>query len=280
VHALRIPYEGMVAALADPTIPLIVSVWGNDFTLHAVSNSKMGALTRQTLKRTNALLADCQRDIRLAKEWGLPDNKPTAVMPGGGGINANIFYPPSELEDRKPIVLNPRGMRSYVRNDVFFSAIPQVLEKISDVQFICPVMQGEAQPEKWVRQYGIEANVELLPRQTQQQMADLYRSAVVAVSPSEHDGTPNTLLEAMACGCFPVTGDIESVREWITDGENGLLVDPADSQALANAIIQAMEQNDMRRNSVKNNIKQIIKRAENKSVMKNAEEFYLNLVSN
>ncbi|MEJ2757024.1 MAG: glycosyltransferase, partial [Anaerolineales bacterium] len=35
VHAMRYPYEGILAARAEPSAPLIVSVWGNDFTLHA-----------------------------------------------------------------------------------------------------------------------------------------------------------------------------------------------------------------------------------------------------
>jgi glycosyltransferase involved in cell wall biosynthesis len=171
-------------------------------------------------------------------------------------------------------VINPRGLRSYVRNDVFFAAIPKVLEKDPKVKFVCPVMQGETQPEKWVRQYGIEANVELLPRQTPQQMADLYRSAMIAVSPSEHDGTPNTLLEAMACACFPIAGDIESVREWITDGENGLLVDPSDPEALAQAILSAIENDVLRNKAAAQNIDLIKNRAESKVVMKKAEDFY------
>ena len=150
-------------------------------------------------------------------------------------------------------MINPRGLRSYVRNDTFFAAIPLVLEQNPSVRFICPVMQGESQPENWVRQYGIEVNVELLPRQTPQQMADLYRSALICVSPSEHDGTPNTLLEAMACGCFPVAGNIESVREWITDNENGLLVDPADPKALASAILEGIDNQNLRKNAGKIN---------------------------
>ncbi len=274
VHALRIPFEGMTTALADPKMPLLMSVWGNDFTLHAVSNSKMGGLTRQAVSRTDALLADCQRDIRLAKEWGFPLDKATIVLPGGGGINNKNFFPPTNLKDRSPIVINPRGLRSYVRNDVFFAAIPEVLKQNPEVKFVCPVMQGEAQPEKWVRQYGIEANVELLPRQTPQQMADLYRSAMVAVSPSEHDGTPNTLLEAMACACFPVAGDIESVREWITNGENGLLVDPSDPEALAQAILSAIENDKLRNDGASKNIDLIKNRAEYQTVMKKAEAFY------
>jgi hypothetical protein len=35
VHALRIPFEGMLATAAQLPIPLAVTIWGNDLTLHA-----------------------------------------------------------------------------------------------------------------------------------------------------------------------------------------------------------------------------------------------------
>ena len=46
------------------------------------------------------------------------------------------------------------------------------------------------------------------------------------VSPSTSDGTPNSMLEAMACGSIPVMSNLDSIREWVRDGENGLLFDP------------------------------------------------------
>ena len=74
---------------------------------------------------------------------------------------------------------------------------------------------------------GIEYQhaVELLPPLSHAQMAEVFRRAQIVASPSIHDGTPNTLLEGIACGCFPVAGDLESIREWITPNENGLLFD-------------------------------------------------------
>ena len=68
-------------------------------------------------------------------------------------------------------------------------------------------------------------------------MADVFRRAQIVASPSIHDGTPNTLLEGIACGCFPVAGDLESIREWITPDENGLLFDSNDPQSIAKAIV-------------------------------------------
>jgi glycosyltransferase involved in cell wall biosynthesis len=108
-------------------------------------------------------------------------------------------------------------------------------------------------------------------------MADLFRQAQVVVSPTTHDGTPNTLLEAMACGCFPVVGDIESLREWITPGENGLLVTPDDPRALAGAIVQALETPALRASAAAYNQRLVAERAEYKQGMRRVEDFYQEL---
>ncbi len=282
VHAMRIPYEGMLAAQALQQLrrdtamhlpPLLISVWGNDFTLHARSNPWLGSLTRKTLQVAGALHTDCQRDQRLARSLGFADGKPTIVLPGGGGIRLDLFEPPTE-EAPTSTVINPRGLRAYVRNDVFFRSIPLILQAQPAARFICPAMAGEREAERWVKELGISSSVDLLPRQTPQQMADLYRCSQVAVSPSLHDGTPNTLLEAMACGCFPIAGDIESLREWITPPANGLLVDPTSPAALAQAVLQALADPGLRRVAAIRNRQIIAERADYRRVMPQAEAFY------
>ncbi len=279
VHAMRIPYEGMLAAQADPAAPLLISIWGNDFTLHGNTTPIMRRFTRQAVRRADALLADCQRDIRLAHEWGYAQSGPTRVLPGGGGLQLDWFYPSKEQTDDGPMtVINPRGMRAYVRNDVFFQAIPLVLAAHPQTQFLGVTMQGEPQAEKWAYDLGIQTNVLLMPIQSRAEMAALFRRSQVAVSPSEHDGTPNTLLEAMACGCFPVAGDIESVREWIEHGHNGLLVNPADPQALAAAIITGLEDAPLRAQAAAHNTKLIAERAEHGTVMQAALAYYQEIV--
>jgi len=277
LHAMRIPYEGMLAAISQPQVPFLVSVWGNDFTLHAPASPWMRSLTRRTLQRADALHTDCRRDVRMAKEWGFDPNKPYTVLPGAGGVQMDVFYPPGESPgeaEREKTVINPRGFRLYVRNDIFFQAIPGVLKEIPEARFLCPNMRGEIQAEKWIQELGIKENVELLPPQTRAQMSEMFRRAAVAVSPSTHDGTPNTLLEAMASGCFPVAGDLESLREWITPGENGLLVDPNDPQALSQAILKALKQPALRQAAQAENLRLVVERAEYSTVMRQAEDFY------
>jgi glycosyltransferase involved in cell wall biosynthesis len=273
VHAMRIPYEGMLAADAYTGTPLIVSTWGNDFTLHARSTRLMSQYTRWTMQVANALHSDCQRDVRLAQEWGFGVRNQALVAPGNGGIRSDIFYPLAQPVT-EPIIINPRGFRPYVRNEEFFQAIPRVLAKQPNARFLFALMAGSSQAIQWTRELNIAHAVELLPPMSHSEMAEQFRRAQIVASPSIHDGTPNTLLEGIACGCFPVAGDLESIREWITPNENGLLFDPKDPHSIADALISAIENKDLRGKAAGPNQDMIAARAEYKQNMHRAEEFY------
>jgi len=287
VHTMRIPFESMVMALVKPAVPWLISVWGNDFTLHARTTPLMARYTKLALQRATALHTDCHRDIRLAHAWGFSTRKPTIVLPGSGGVQLELFHPIEDTiserldqayEFEKFYIINPRGIRTYVCNEAFFQAIPEVLRKYPQAMFLCPAMAGESQAQHWVEQYHLVKSVELLPYQTRLQVAALFQKSAIAISPSTHDGTPNTLLEAMACGCFPIAGDLESVREWITPGINGLLVNARDASMLSSAMITALEQPELRQRGRCYNLKLIRERADYQVVMQRAEAFYRELI--
>ncbi len=289
IHAMRIPFEGILAAqAARPDLPLLISVWGNDFTLWASRNPIIARQTRRALRRTDGLHTDCHRDLRMAiRDWGFKPDKPAVVLPGAGGIQTTLFHPGMpdatlrqqlNIAEDARVVINPRGARGYVCNDAFFQAIPAVLRARPQTVFLCSAMQGNAVAEKWVNTLKLQANVRLLPPVARDQMAETFRLAAVAVSPSLHDGTPNTLLEAMASGCLPVAGDIESVREWITDEVNGLLCDPTSPDELARAMIRALEDEHLRNAARGQNLRLIAERAEYNQVMRQAEAFYAEVI--
>ena len=233
----------------------------------------MGHYTRWTMQVADALHADCERDVRLAHEWGLSVEKPSLVAPGNGGIRSDVFYP-ADKPVEEPVIINPRGFRSYVRNDSFFKAIPLVLAKHPNAKFMCALMKGEAQAEQWLRELNVAHAVELLAPLPHFEMANVFRRAQIVVSPSIHDGTPNTLLEGIACGCFPVAGDLESIREWITPNENGLLFDANEPSSIADAIITAIENKNLRNKAAGLNRAIISARAEYQQNMQMAEAFY------
>jgi glycosyltransferase involved in cell wall biosynthesis len=294
LHALRIPFEGMLAAYANPEVPLILSVWGNDFTLHARSTPWMGWLTRHSLQCANGLHADCKRDIALSEVWGFRPGRPTTVLPGGGGIDRKVFRPgmvdldllKPELRSMlkaipadTPLVINPRGFRAYVRNDTFFKSIPIILRSYPQAIFLAPAMQGEARAQHWLNRLGLAESVRLLPTLSRQEMAVMYQRSQVMVSPSEHDGTPNSFLEAIACGCFPVVGDLDSLREWVQAGQNGLLVDPGSPEELAYGVIKALSDPKLRRKASEQNQGLIDDRAEQSRVVSELDRFYQKVVA-
>jgi glycosyltransferase involved in cell wall biosynthesis len=289
VHALRIPFEGMLAAAAEPEAPLVITIWGNDLTLHGPTTPAMRAWTRRTLLRANGLLADTRRDLRLACQWGFAADRPQEVVPGNGGIDleelnrvhsshtdtfANL------LPAGVPLVVNPRGLRpAYVRNDIFFQAIPLVQQRRKDVVFVCPSMQGQSEALKWMQRLHLGPNVRLLPYLPQAQLWELFQRAEISASISTHDGTPNTLLEAMACACFPVVGDLEALREWITPGVNGLVVEPGKPQALAEALLLALEHPELRARAAEINQQLVAERAEVGAIRVRLADFYQNIAN-
>lgn len=139
-------------------------------------------------------------------------------------------------------------------------------------------MADQPEARNLVRELNIERNVLLLPSLAQADLWALFRRALMTISVSQHDGTPNSLLEAMTVGCFPIAGDIESLREWITPGVNGLLVDPNSPEELANAILSAMYNEGLRTRGVELNRALIRERAEISRVQTEIEVFYQSLV--
>ncbi|KQP62020.1 glycosyltransferase family 4 protein [Methylobacterium sp. Leaf112] len=75
---------------------------------------------------------------------------------------------------------------------------------------------------------------------------DLYRAADVFVSPTYAEGFSNTILEAMAAGLAVVSTHSVGVSDCLRDGENGLMVQPGDVPALAEALTRVIEDDALR----------------------------------
>lgn len=59
---------------------------------------------------------------------------------------------------------------------------------------------------------------------TRSQMVDFYNDVDVIAVSSKSEGQPMPLMEAMACGCFPVATDVGIVPELVRHEDNGLIV--------------------------------------------------------
>lgn len=84
------------------------------------------------------------------------------------------------------------------------------------------------------QEYGVPFEVaEYVPYED---LMRLYARSRVAISATTVDGMPSFLAEAMAMGALPIHSDMASIREWIVDGDNGLLFPVDDVPAIERSV--------------------------------------------
>jgi glycosyltransferase involved in cell wall biosynthesis len=94
---------------------------------------------------------------------------------------------------------------------------------------------------------GVAERIELPGWIGPEQRAHELRRAQVFCLPSHAEGLPMALLEAMAAGKAVVASSVGGIPEAISDGDNGLLVPPHASQALAGALAGLLGDEALRR---------------------------------
>ncbi len=112
----------------------------------------------------------------------------------------------------------------------------------------------EEQPlRRQVNRLGLERHVHFhgyVPHG--QALFELYRTASVFVLHSLTEGLPQVLLEAMACGAPVVAANVGGIPYLITDGHDGLLVEPARPRQLSDAILRLIEDELLREQLIEN----------------------------
>tara|TARA_B100000315_G_scaffold60548_1_gene55001 strand:+ start:704 stop:2770 length:2067 start_codon:yes stop_codon:yes gene_type:complete len=73
-----------------------------------------------------------------------------------------------------------------------------------------------------------------------------YQASDVFVLPSNREGLPNVLLEAMACGLPVVASNLNGITDWIIkDGKNGFLFEPGDSNQLGEILLKVLDDDQL-----------------------------------
>jgi len=137
------------------------------------------------------------------------------------------------------------------RVDVLLRAAAEVLKLRRDVVLII-LGHGElkAELENMAGSLGIQERISF--RNFVPNVFDYLHITDIFVFPSEKEGLPNALLEAMACGLPVIASRIGGVVDIVRDRENGLLVTPGDQQELGKAILELLEDEALRRSLAAN----------------------------
>jgi glycosyltransferase involved in cell wall biosynthesis len=101
--------------------------------------------------------------------------------------------------------------------------------------------------ESTIQERGLHQRVILAGYQPRETVLSALKVSDIFVMPSRQEGTPIALLEAAALGVPILATSCGGIPEMVTDGQQALLVQPGDTQALAKALLRLVEDEHLRR---------------------------------
>lgn len=259
LHSHYVQYYGFWSALTD-FHPQVLTVWGGDvlFEQEAIARGCdpekfclpwwRAFLTKLSLRNSDIVTADSV------------DAMDRAVFLGAKKVRTELFVWGVDVErfnDRiysdirrdlnlnsNPVVISMRNFISYYNVDKIIEAIPIVLKEIPDTKFI---FLGDG-PQKdvlidLIKKLKIKRAVRWVGKVSYNDVPRYLSVADIFVSVPSSDATSMSLLEAMSCGLPIIATDIPANREWVRDKENGILIPPKSSEAIAFAIIELLKDN-------------------------------------
>lgn len=232
-----------------PTLPILsihFSKGLNVFTFHAShGRSRAFKLFRPMLlpyfQKIDGLIA-----VSDAAQQAMDHHFPGQYRLIPNGVDTDEFSPATrpatELADSRPTILfmgrfEPRKGLKYL-----LAALPEIQAAIPEVLL---VIGGEGPIELFYRKLvpqELESNVLFAGKISNADRPNYYAACDLFCSPATgNESFGIVLLEAMATGKPVVASNIAGYNRVITDGREGILVPPRDSQALARAAIQILK---------------------------------------
>ena len=172
------------------------------------------------------------------------------------GVDVHAYHPvkpgdreiKTELPDRYIFCLS--RLDTNKGHDLLLNAFDIVRKAISDIHLV--IGGGSTSPQQRemdllamirqiIKEKDMHNRVHITGYVPDEMMVPYYQQAELFVLPSLFEPFGMTALEAMACGTTVVASKFGGIKDVISSGENGLLVDPTDAQEFADALIMLLE---------------------------------------
>jgi glycogen(starch) synthase len=241
------PYEAAAALLArrlaGSDARVVLELHGDWRTATRLYGSRLRRLlepvtepvARLGLRRADALRTISAYTTGLVRGLG---REPAAVFPAYVDLGSFIEQPPRELPSA-PQALFVGVLERYKGVDVLADAWRDVVRRVPDVtllvvgdgpsrQIVAQLVRELPDRTRWERRLPTEGVVRALDEST------------LLVLPSRSEGLPRVVIEAF-CRARPVVGTrAGGIPDIVEDGVSGLLVEPDDSRALADALVSVL----------------------------------------
>ena len=195
-------------------------------------------------RRVSAFIAvsseDRRRMIELegidrAKIRLIPNGIPATKRLAGSDLRAELAIPADA-----PVLGSVGMLRAEKRHDLLIEAVAELMPRFPRLRLLL-VGEGEERGrlEALVRRLDIERSVDLLGRRSD--VGDVLAALDVAVSSSDREGSPLSVMEYMQAGLPVVATRVGGVPDLVEDGVTGTLVARGSGRALANGIAPLLE---------------------------------------
>ena len=129
---------------------------------------------------------------------------------------------------------------------LFLRSVVRVLEKVADIRFLI-IGDGELAGELKDLADNLQIQDKVVFLGWRGDMPLIYADLDLVVLTSLNEGTPVTLIEAIASGKAVVSTTVGGVPDIVSDGETGILAPVEDEERLAEAIIDLLKHPDKRK---------------------------------
>lgn len=255
IQAGPIQRSAFLAALSGFR-PLLTMSWGYDLLMDVHRNPWWAWATRYTLRRTDALLGDCDTIRNLSIDYGM-DPERIVTFPWGANIEK---YSPGDdggLRERLGwgeehfVLLSTRGWSSIYGVEDLAMAFAEAAQERPELRLLM-LSNGPLAPKirKIFMNARVEDRVHFPGLINQADLPRYYRAADLYISSSHSDGTSISLLEALASGKPVLLTDIPGNQEWVSPsplgrgvrGEGvGWLFRDGDIKSLRDGILRALD---------------------------------------
>ncbi|BDR14799.1 glycosyltransferase family 4 protein [Vibrio sp. STUT-A11] len=153
----------------------------------------------------------------------------------------------------KFLVIQAANMLKHKGFDVTITAVKKLEESGLPIQF-CLLGDGPERPALEQQASGL-SNVSFEGKQTN--MGDWFSAADLQIHPSYTEGLGSVILEGMSAGLPVIGSNTGGIPDIIEHGYNGLLIEPGNADALADAIVSLYEDEQKRASFIQNGIKKL-----------------------
>jgi glycosyltransferase involved in cell wall biosynthesis len=250
------------------------------------------AMERIAARCSDAILSQNREDMATAVREGICE--PDKISYLGNGIDLTRFDPAAVSDEqmarkRQEIGLPATGpVVGFVGRLVeekglleLFAAARVVQAQVPAVRFVFVGPVDEHKPDAITPAKALDCGIGGFSSflGMRQDMPELYRLMDVFVLPSHREGFPRSPMEASAM-CVPcVATDIRGCREAVEHGRNGLLVPLRDSEALADAIVKLLTDEEKARTMGAQGRQTALERFDERKVFRKVLDTYAGLLA-